>query len=76
MGEPKRQSAAEQKPVIPDDDPVLQAVRNTPLVPDEYECDEEREQVEASTAELRAGGRTYSSAEMRAMIDERREREG
>ena len=37
MGEPKRQSAAEQKPVIPDDDPVLQAVRNAPLVPDEYE---------------------------------------
>jgi len=75
MGEPKRASAAEQKSVIVEDDPVWQAVLNAPL-DDEPETEEERAGVEAAKTEVAAGGRTYSHAEVEAMIAERREREG
>ena len=57
---------------IPEDDPAWQAFVNAPVVDEEYDADEERQQMEAS----QRSGRTYSQAEVEAMIAERRDREG
>jgi predicted transcriptional regulator len=72
MGEPKRTSAAAEKPVMSEDDPVWQAALHAPVV---EATPEELAALEEGLVDIRAG-RTVSTEEVRASIEERRRAEG
>ena len=68
-------AGAPQTTAVPETDPVWRAALNAPI-DDEPETDEERAQVASAKAEVAAGARMRSAADVEAAIVERREREG
>jgi IS5 family transposase len=70
---PKATAEATRARTIPEDDPAWQAAINAPVVhsDSEYECDEEREQVE----EARRTGRFIPGEQVSAEIAARRDAE-
>lgn len=61
----------EARPHVPDDDPVLRAIRTAPIV-DEEETEEEREAIR----ECQESGVWFDAATISAEIAERARREG